>query len=102
MKIDLKNYNDTQSTYTGSYVDKITYSTVQNMTPAIELPGGITQNSTIEEVKAAYGEPTKEEKSTSFTTYTYGSYGKSLDISVSNTDGKITKIELFNAPKNVE
>ncbi len=63
---------------------------------AIELPGGITRESTLEEFTAAYAEvESKTEESSSFVYYTYGdSSFNGVTISYNVNDKAITTIEV--------
>ena len=98
LRTQIKNYSDKGEPLKNCFATYVEYYNNGAMIP-IELPKGITEKSTIEQVIAAYGKPTKVEDSASFKYYTYGEIFKQVNFIVK--DGKIEKIEVNYAPKNL-
>jgi glycosyltransferase involved in cell wall biosynthesis/predicted O-methyltransferase YrrM len=65
---------------------------------SLELPKGITERSTIEEVFKAYGDPTEVDESTNFKYYTYGKTFEGVTFVTSGNE--IVKIEVTNYSPN--
>ena len=70
----------------------------------MELPGGVTNESTIDEVIAIFGEPTERLERVRNVRYIFGD-GRELaeiNIVVSNDDQRITSITVQNRPRTLE
>lgn len=68
--------------------------------PNILLPGGITENSKREEVENAYGFPTSEKSTGTYSTVNYeNNFGRMVSISFDSRDGSIAEISMTN-PRN--
>lgn len=101
LRTTLHNYSDTAQPAANCFVTEIMYD-VNRTKLSIELPKGITENSTMDDVTAAFGEPDKTEESTIFTYYTFGKIWEEVTISFNKETGKISKIEVNHTPKTVK
>jgi|GEM_PF-1505914 len=98
LRTQIENYSDKGEPLNHCFATYIEYYNNGAMIP-LELPKGITEKSSIDQVIAAYGKPIKVEESS---TYKYYSYGKIFQEVVFMTkNGKIEKIELNYAPKEL-
>ena len=98
LRTQITNYSDNGQPLKYCFATYIEYYNNGAVIP-LELPKGISEKSTMAQVIAAYGKPTKTEDSTSFKYYTYG---KIFEEVVFMTKGdKIEKIEVNYAPKEL-
>ena len=100
-RTNLRNYSDTIQPSEYTFVTKIKSSEFGPDVP-IELPGGITRDSTADDLIAAYGEPDDVSDSADFDYFTYGSYGAKIDFSIRKETGKIVTIEFDYDPKTLD
>ncbi|MBU3129304.1 hypothetical protein LGL55_14010 [Clostridium tagluense] len=98
LRTQIKNYSDKGEPIKYCFATYIEYYNNGAMIP-LELPKGISEKSTIEQVIAAYGKPTKVDNSPSFKYYSYGKIFQEVVFMTKN--GKIEKIEVTYAPKNL-
>lgn len=98
LRTQITNYSDTAQPLKYCFATYIEYYNNGAVVP-IELPKGITEKSTLAQITAAYGKPTKVENSSSFKYYTYGEIFK--QVVFMTKDGKIEKIEVNYAPKEL-
>lgn len=94
----LENYSDTAQPAANCFVTVIKYGMNQTKLP-IELAKGITENSTMDDVLTAFGEPDDTEESTMFDSYIYGQIWEKVTISFDKETGKISLIEVSHTPK---
>ncbi|MBU3109980.1 hypothetical protein [Clostridium lacusfryxellense] len=98
LRTQIANYSEKGEPIKNCFATYVQYYNNGAMLP-IELPKGITEKSTIEQVIAAYGKPTKEDTSSSYKYYTYGKVFQKTTFTTK--DGKIVKIEVDYAPKEL-
>lgn len=99
LRTQIENYSDKGEPLKNCFATYIEYYNNGAVIP-IELPKGITEKSTIAQVIAAYGKPTEEDSSASFKYYTYGKIFE--QVTFMTKDGKIEKIEVNYAPKELK
>lgn len=102
MRTMVQNYDDNEQPVSHTFVTRIEFSHHGAVLP-IELPGGITENSTIEEIIAVYGEPLRTSESDRFRTYEFG-FGSTFEnvvFTVQIETGEMHRIELTNAPRRL-
>ena len=99
LRTQIENYSEKGEPLKNCFATYVEYYNNGAVIP-IELPKGITEKSTIEQVIAAYGKPTKEDSSSSFKYYTYGKVFE--EVTFMTKDGKIEKIEVNYAPKELK
>ncbi|MBU3109979.1 hypothetical protein [Clostridium lacusfryxellense] len=99
LRTQIQNYSEKGEPLKNCFATYVQYYNNGAVIP-IELPKGITEKSTIEQVIAAYGKPTKEDSSSSFKYYTYGKIFE--EVTFMTKDGKIEKIEVNYAPKELK
>ncbi len=99
LRTQIENYSDKAEPLKHSFVTYIEYYNNGAQIP-LELPKGISEKSSIDEVIAAYGQPTKIDESASFKYYIYGKVFSEV-VFVTNK-GKIEKIEVNYSPKNLD
>lgn len=98
MRTMVENYDDSAQPVANTFVTSVEFSHFGAVLP-IELPGGITENSTIEEVLAAFGTPDRVEESASFRTYTFGSrVFERIEVGIRLETSEIHRIDVRNAP----
>jgi len=71
LRTQIENYSDKEQPLKYCFATYIEYYNNGAVIP-IELPKGISDKSSIDQVIAAYGQPTKVEDSSSFKYYSYG------------------------------
>jgi len=109
--VTLSKDNQTLTTTVNNYADKATtvencFVTVvmfdENRTKTtIELPGGITENSSYNEMITAYGKPDDvDETSASFHYYTYGSIWEEVEIIFNTETNKVSAITVQHDPED--
>lgn len=99
LKTQIQNYSDKAEPLKHCFV---TYMEYYNNGAQIhlELPKGISEKSSIDQVIAAYGQPTKVDEGSSFKHYEYGKIFTKVTF-VTNK-GKIEKIEVSHFPKKLD
>ena len=102
MRTNLYNYSDTAQPAENCFVTKVISGIYSGVDLPIELPGGITRDSTAEDIVKAYGEPDKISDSTTFELYYYGKVFECLSFSISHDTGKSQTIELEYSSKNLD
>ncbi|MCL1896741.1 MAG: hypothetical protein FWG03_09360 [Clostridiales bacterium] len=100
LRTNLRNYADTQQPVKYCFITKIEYSDYSTKI-SIELPGGITEKSPIEDFIKAYGKPDEEEENTVLKYYKWGDYSEGLEVSINNESGEISRISLEYEPRSV-
>jgi len=94
MRANIKNYDRVEQPLVDGFVTTVEFSHhfwVGN----IALPGGITENSTYDEVMAVFGEYRRREESGSFTFYEFGdSLRERVNVAFRNEDGSIHSISM--------
>lgn len=99
LRTQIENYNDKAEPLKHCFVGYVEYSTNGAQIP-LELPKGISEKSSIDEIIAAYGQPAKTKESSSFKYYTYGKVFREV---VFITDkGKLIKIQVKYLPKELD
>ena len=104
MQTTVHNYDDEAQPISHGFVTRIEFSHRGAVLP-IELPGGITENSSSEEVRATFGEPHDISESATSITYTYSAASSALDRIRINFDietDEIRSIEVQNQPRNLD
>jgi len=97
----VENYADKATTVENCFVTIVMFDENRTKT-TIELPGGITENSTYEDIIAAYGKPDKvDETSTTYHYYTYGSIWEEVEIIFNTETNKIGAITVQHDPKDL-
>jgi hypothetical protein len=92
------NYDTSAQPLKYCYVTEIEYYDL-GAKVSIELPGGLTEKSKIEDFIKVYGQPAKTDESATFNYYDWGKIWESLELSV-DQNGVITHITLEHSPKN--
>jgi len=99
MRTSVRNYDDNEQPVSNTFVTIIDFSRFGATLP-IELPGGITENSSYEEVMAILGTPNRTGESASFRNYVFGTrLGEELLIIFSRETEEIHRIELSHEPR---
>lgn len=98
LRTNVVNYSDTEQTVENCFVTVVIFHNI-NTKLDIELPGGITKNSTLEEVQKKYGPETKKGGSGNFLEYEYGKIFQRITIGVMKDTKEIYKIEVEHSPK---
>ena len=98
LRTQIENYSDKGEPIKHCFATYIEYYNNGAKIP-LELPKGISEKSSIAQVIAAFGKPTKVEDSPSFKYYIYGKIFK--QVTFMTKDGKIEKIEVNYAPKTL-
>ncbi|NNU75653.1 hypothetical protein [Clostridium estertheticum] len=98
LRTQIKNYSDKGQPLKYCFATYIEYYN-NGAVIDLELPKGISQKSTLAQVTAAYGKPTKVDSSPSFKYYTYGKIFE--QVVFMTKDNKIEKIEVNYAPKDL-
>jgi len=101
MRIHIHNYDDAEQPIAHTFVTRIEFSHHFAVLP-IELPGGITENSTLDEILAAFGEPRRTEEGSMFNVYEFGSgMWEQISISIRNETETIHSIAVINSPRSL-
>ncbi|MBU3175548.1 hypothetical protein KPL47_04120 [Clostridium estertheticum] len=98
LRTQIKNYSDKGQPLKYCFATYIEYYN-NGAVIDLDLPKGISQKSTLAQVTAAFGKPTKVDSSPSFKYYTYGKIFE--QVVFMTKDGKIEKIEVNYAPKDL-
>jgi len=100
LRTSLSNYDDNQQPAKYCMVTRVecyTYGAKIHL----ELPQGLSEKSKVEDFIKAYGEPTKIDEGTVYTSYTWGKVFEELYVSVDKETGKIEKLEVSYDPKTL-
>ena len=100
LRTSIRNYSGTEQPIKYCYVTTIESSMYKANVP-IQLPKGITEDSTLEELFAAYGEPDKSDESDTFCYYTYGMGLEKIEFVYDNEIGRIITITVDNDLRNL-
>jgi len=101
MRTTVQNYDNSAQPIVNGFVTVIDYYH-HDATLPIELPGGITEDSTIEEVIAAFGEPDRVEESSSLTFYTFGSIWQQISITINEETSEIQRLSVQHSPNSLD
>lgn len=97
-RMGVLNYDNNANYYSNSFVVNFTYD--KDTTPLkFELPGGITQASTIEEVEAAYGKGIIDDRSSYRTVLEYGEYNAGISFTFDKETNTMSKMRITNEVK---
>ena len=73
-----------------------------NTRVSLELPGGVSEESSLEEIIEAYGEPDHTDDSASmFIYYIYGTHERGIEISLSIEAAKIEKLVIYTSAVDI-
>lgn len=99
---EARNYSDLGMPLKYCFATTIQFSS-SNCNVSFELPKGITEKSTINDIIAAYGEPKNKVSNSKYTEYTYGSLLKSVQFSFEGNKGeKMIKMRIDNSSFELE
>ena len=101
MRTTVHNYDDIAQPISHSFVTVIQFSHHDAVLP-IELSGGITEDSTIEEVIAAFGEPDRTEEGSMFETFWFGSIWQEVVVSINIETGEVHSITVEHSPRSLD
>lgn len=101
LRTQIHNYSDKGEPLKHCFVTYLEYYNNGAMIP-LELPKGISEKSSIDQVIAAYGKPAKVEESTRFKYYIYGKSFEEVTFMTNKSSGKIEKIEVNYSPKELK
>ena len=96
----IRNYSKSGQPAENCFVTMIKSSEFDPDLP-LALPGGITRDSTYDQMIKALGQPDDTDQTSTFKYYTYGEYGKSVTIIFNDETKKISTIEVENSPKEL-
>jgi len=99
LRTQIQNYSDKGQPLKNCFATYVEYYNNGAMI-SLELPKGISEKSTMEEVTAAYGKPDETEESSSLKFYTYGKIFQ--EVSFTTENGKIQKISVSYSPKELK
>jgi len=99
MRTTVYNYDDIAQPITHTFVTIVQFSQSGAVLP-IELPGGITENSTATDVLEAFGEPSRTSESTTWRTYSFGSLFEGLEVTL-REDDTIQTLQVRNEPRRL-
>lgn len=94
------NYDETGQPVSNCYVTQVK-SSVYGPSIPLEMAAGVTDASSIEEVLAAYGQPTSTSSSATFDYYSFGTIGERIEINYDREKGKINTIEIDHSPSSL-
>ena len=100
LKAALYNYSDSLQPAENCFVTTIKSSEFGPKLP-LELPGGVSMESSYDDIVKAYGEPDKVDDSTTFNFYTYGKTSEQISFSIKKETGEISTIEVSHRPKEL-
>jgi len=89
------NLDDIAQPIANTFVTELEFSRRDAGFP-IEIAGGITENSTIEEILDFFGEPTRIEEGSVSTTYTFGTSGSRVAVTIDNETDEIRSLDVRN------
>ncbi|WP_159649011.1 hypothetical protein [Erysipelothrix aquatica] len=92
------NYDSKENYYSNTFVISFTYE--KDTSPfTFELPGGITQASTIEAVEAAFGKGKIDDTSSYRTRLEYGDYNAGIEFSFDKETKVMSRMRMTNEVK---
>ena len=95
----VENYTDNATTVENCFVTEVEYNGTTTKIP-LELPGGITDKSTYDEMIAAYGKPdNSEESSKTYHYYTYGDIWEKVEFCFNTEESSVLVITVQHNPK---
>ena len=103
IRVRVHNYANTAQPIIHTFVTVVHQSVGDSF--RMELPSGITNESTIEEVIATFGEPVHRSELSLSIKYTFGERRRGpaeINIRISNEDQRITYISIKNHPQTLE
>lgn len=100
LRTTVRNYDDTGQPVGNCYVTRVK-SSVYGPSVPLELPQGVTEGSTIEQIIAVYGQPTSSSTSATFDHYTFGPIGERIEISYDRQKAQISTIEVDHDPSTL-
>jgi len=101
MRVHARNYENTEQPLAHAFIIRVEFSHHFAVLP-IELPGGINENSTLDEILAAFGEPDRTEDGSMFNVYTFGSRLEArIVVSIRNETGEIHAITVERSPRQL-
>ena len=101
IRTQLRNYDDYIRPIAHTFVVRVglDFSDPENSF-SIELPGGITENSTMEEIVAVFGEPATIEEQTGRRTYYFGQEYASIAFTIHMRTEEIQEIVIIHCPED--
>lgn len=100
LRTSVRNYDSVGQPVSNCYVTELK-SSIYGPSVALELPQGISEQSTIDQIRSAYGEPTDASSSSSFDYYNYGKIGSRIEISINKENGTITTLTVDCSPSEL-
>ena len=98
----LFNYSDSVQPAENCFIVRVSSSVFYPVIP-LELPGGISMDSTYEDIISAYGAPdSSDESGDTYYNYSYGSYSEDINITINNETGAISSIEVSHRPRDLD
>ena len=91
--VTVANFGEDQITADQAVIAGIQFETAENYLVPFQLYGGITENSSLEELRAAFGQSTDERKAEYGTNLEYGINRSKYQFMFDN-DGKMTQVQL--------
>ena len=101
LRTNVQNYSDKEDSVKNCFVTDVMYDDTQTKI-SIQLPKGITENSTLAQIQAAYGKPSGTEDSATYHYYVYGSIWKQVEFYVYKSNNKVMKIAVQYSPKTLK
>lgn len=101
LRTNVQNYSDKEDSVKNCFVTDVMYDDNQTKI-SIQLPKGITENSTLAQIQAAYGKPSETEDSATYHYYLYGSIWKQVEFYVYKSNNKVMKIAVQYSPKTLK
>ena len=97
-RVGVLNYDDNANYYSNSFVVVFAYD--KETSPyTFELPGGVTQASTIEEVEAAFGKGKIDDTSSYRTRLEYGEYNAGIEFTFDKETKVMSRMRITNEVK---
>ncbi|MDR2197329.1 MAG: hypothetical protein LBO07_05125 [Coriobacteriales bacterium] len=98
LRTEAYNYADTAQPLKYCFITSVEYYEYGAQI-GIELAKGLSEQSTIDDFIAAYGEPTSKEESAPLAIYEFGKIWENLVVSVNTDTGAVVKVSLSHTPK---
>jgi hypothetical protein len=100
---EVVNYEETAQPLENVYVSSLKYSSLIPTKISLAIPGGIDENSSLDEIKAKLGTPDEEEESTRSLTYIWETADKGyIEIYWNKEENAINSITVSNAPDTIK
>jgi len=100
LRTRLRNYDDERRPLAHTFVVRVDLDfSNPNRSISVELPGGITENSTMEEVMAVFGQPTDIAEYRGRRTYSFGQELAGIAFAVHIGTGEIQEIVITHCPE---